>query len=966
LLNPESGFLSPVDGSLTIECIIHVNNEAHLLNPHNYNSKTETGHVGLKNQGATCYMNSLLQTLYNIAYFRKSVYKMPIDPNEEPSSSIPLALQRVFWRLQYENDSVDTKELTKSFGWDTIDSFLQHDVQELCRVLCDNLEMKMENTPALKGTMKYLLEGTVKNYITCMNVDYESSRKESFYDLQLNVKNCTNVYKSFDQYIEEEVLQGDNKYQAEGFGYQDAKKGSIFLSLPPVLMLHLKRFEYDVQKDAMNKINDRYEFPLELNLNPYVADDSPEKNRDHTYELFSVLVHSGDLSGGHYYAFMRPEAGSDQWYKFDDERVYKVKERDAVEENYGGTTDDKKSKYFWLNSSGHNLYKKFTNAYMLLYIRKTDVDSILEKVTDSDVPDHLQFRFKREREEKERKKQEKQEAWKYSTFKISYDDLIKHHYDQSTDLIKFDKMEPIKMLKSSTIGDLKQTCQEKYNIPSHVIRFWNYEKRQNKTTRVNSVVKQHDKFVLDRAFQLSSGGYNDTNNTNNNGPCIHLHIEICDVDPTTRVQYPLEKTDALLFFKWYDPERVELSYLGSQLVKLNSTFDDLIPLLNNLVNLNGVEIEMYEEITGTQIEIRSLSSKLKESEIAHGDIIIAQIRPQDPERYKYPTVIDYYDYLHQRITITCYELNDPHGDSIQPISIELLKNNKYTQVVSEMGNLFNVDGNYIRLTGHASDGPREKPIKSNETKTLKEMLLFNYSTTDILYYEVLNVPVTEIENKRELLVTAYSKQVEPLLPIKLLLDRKATIGDVKKMVHEKTSEGEEKVVVMKNPLRIMEVSNHKIYTVFEDSYHVSKIQESAGSEIRVEEISPEEIEREKEKQKRIMVVHYCKERDVVRLFGSPFILYVSSTETVRNIKERIQEKLIVKDEEFKRFKFALLSGLIKKDCLNNDEDVFLDVYQKESSTVSSRIELCLGLEHKDPKPRVSTNRWYDKPIVIKN
>lgn len=36
-----------------------------------HDSKKETGYVGLKNQGATCYMNSLLQTLYHIPYFRK-------------------------------------------------------------------------------------------------------------------------------------------------------------------------------------------------------------------------------------------------------------------------------------------------------------------------------------------------------------------------------------------------------------------------------------------------------------------------------------------------------------------------------------------------------------------------------------------------------------------------------------------------------------------------------------------------------------------------------------------------------------------------------------------------------------------------------------------------------------------------------------------------------------------------------
>jgi ubiquitin carboxyl-terminal hydrolase 7 len=37
----------------------------------NYDSKKETGYVGLKNQGATCYLNSLLQSLYFTNAFRK-------------------------------------------------------------------------------------------------------------------------------------------------------------------------------------------------------------------------------------------------------------------------------------------------------------------------------------------------------------------------------------------------------------------------------------------------------------------------------------------------------------------------------------------------------------------------------------------------------------------------------------------------------------------------------------------------------------------------------------------------------------------------------------------------------------------------------------------------------------------------------------------------------------------------------
>ncbi|KAK8657450.1 hypothetical protein V6N13_035686 [Hibiscus sabdariffa] len=41
-----------------------------ILDYWSYDSKNETGYVGLKNQGATCYMHSLLRTLYHIPYIR--------------------------------------------------------------------------------------------------------------------------------------------------------------------------------------------------------------------------------------------------------------------------------------------------------------------------------------------------------------------------------------------------------------------------------------------------------------------------------------------------------------------------------------------------------------------------------------------------------------------------------------------------------------------------------------------------------------------------------------------------------------------------------------------------------------------------------------------------------------------------------------------------------------------------------
>lgn len=80
---------------------------------------------------------------------------MPTTENDMPAGSIPLALQSLFYKLQYSDNSVATKELTKSFGWDTYDSFMQHDVQELNRVLCEKLEDKMK-VPYLKRFYIYI------------------------------------------------------------------------------------------------------------------------------------------------------------------------------------------------------------------------------------------------------------------------------------------------------------------------------------------------------------------------------------------------------------------------------------------------------------------------------------------------------------------------------------------------------------------------------------------------------------------------------------------------------------------------------------------------------------------------------------------------------------------------------------------------------------------------------------------
>jgi ubiquitin carboxyl-terminal hydrolase 7 len=152
-------------------------------------------------------MNSLLQTLFLTSAFRRAVYNMVVTIDENKDKNVALALQRVFFELQSSDDSVSTLALTKAFGWDTADAFTQHDVQEFNRVLIDNVEEKMKGT-SQDAIIRNLMQGKTKMYIRCINVEFESSREDIYYDLQLNVKGLRNVEASLDEFIK--VCTGAN------------------------------------------------------------------------------------------------------------------------------------------------------------------------------------------------------------------------------------------------------------------------------------------------------------------------------------------------------------------------------------------------------------------------------------------------------------------------------------------------------------------------------------------------------------------------------------------------------------------------------------------------------------------------------------------------------------------------------------------------------------------------------------
>ncbi|PIN20240.1 Ubiquitin carboxyl-terminal hydrolase [Handroanthus impetiginosus] len=929
-----------------------------------HDSKKETGYVGLKNQGATCYMNSLLQTLYHIPYFRKAVYHMPTTENDNPSGSIPLALQSLFYKLQYSDTSVATKELTKSFGWDAYDSFMQHDVQELNRVLCEKLEDKMKGT-VVEGTIQQLFEGHHMNYIECINVDYKSTRKESFYDLQLDVKGCKDIYASFDKYVEVERLEGDNKYHAEQYGLQDARKGVLFIDFPPVLQLQLKRFEYDFVRDTMVKINDRYEFPLQLDLDredgKYL---SPEADRSvrNLYTLHSVLVHSGGVHGGHYYAYIRPIL-SDQWFKFDDERVTKEDMKRALEEQYGGEEELPQTNPGFNNSPFK--FTKYSNAYMLVYIRESDKEKIICNVDEKDIAEHLRIRLKKEQEEKEQKRKEKAEAHLYTIIKVAQDEDLVEQIGREIyfDLVDHDKVRHFRIQKQLSFNTFKEEVAKEFQIPVQFQRFWLWAKRQNHTYRPNRPLTPQEE-------AQSVGQLREVSNKANNAE-LKLFLEVTlglDMQPIPSPEKT--KDDILLFFKLYDPIKEELRYVGRLFVKSNGTPMEILKRLNGMAGFDpDEEIDLFEEIKfEPNIMCEHIDKKLsfRASQLEDGDIICFQKSPQSQssEECRYPTVPAFLDYVHNRQVVRFRSLEKPKEDEF---CLELSKQNNYDEVVENVARHLGLDDpSKIRLTPHNcySQQPKPQPIKYRGVERLTEMLVHYNQSSDILYYEVLDIPLPELQGLKTLKVAFHHATKDEVIIHTIRLPKQSTVADVINDLRTK--------VELSHPdaeLRVLEVFYHKIYKTFPLQEKIENINDQYWT-LRAEEV-PEEEKNLGPHDRLIHVYHFMKDtaqnQNQVQNFGDPFFLVIHEGETLADVKVRIQKKLRVPDEEFSKWKFAFLS-LGRPEYLQ-DSDVVSSRFQKRD--VYGAWEQYLGLEHTDNAPKRSyaanqNRHTFEKPVRIYN
>lgn len=348
------------------------------------------GNTGLRNIGNTCFLNSVLQSVFATPLFSDCFLSGRWEQDLiSRNKGVAAAFANLIGNLKTKetgtgysrySSGASTYELKSSLSKATkhFMGFDQEDGQEFLRLLLETLhedlnrvttkppyqELKEDKTKKLQfnsdiwwnynlkrddSIVNDCFAGQLFSKITCTRCNNESFAFDNFMDLSLSFTRSLSILAGFslermlEHFLKEEPLDEDF-YCTQCKKPQKSKKKFTIWRLPHILVFHLKRFSQS--RFRREKLRHPITFPMQLDMSPYVKESTDDSVNRTNYELYAIVNHSGDLEGGHYTAECK-NPYDNKWYNFNDDSV---------------SSFDMRNKSYSSDGSGY--------AYLLFYARK--------------------------------------------------------------------------------------------------------------------------------------------------------------------------------------------------------------------------------------------------------------------------------------------------------------------------------------------------------------------------------------------------------------------------------------------------------------------------------------------------------------------------------------------------------------------------------------------------------------------
>ena len=158
--------------------------------------------------------------------------------------------------------------------------------------------------------------------------DYLSIRPEPFMVISLPIPHQSSsssrdisLMDCFDLNCESEFMEGDNAWFNETLGKkQNVYKQLVYWSLPEIMVIDIKRFEYNPKTDSFVKNQSNIRIPIEnVNFSKYVEGYNKDS---YIYDLYGICNHHGDETFGHYTSTIK--TADSKWFNFNDSNIKEI------------------------------------------------------------------------------------------------------------------------------------------------------------------------------------------------------------------------------------------------------------------------------------------------------------------------------------------------------------------------------------------------------------------------------------------------------------------------------------------------------------------------------------------------------------------------------------------------------------------------------------------------------------------